>query len=53
MESNDKNPKDTKKTETKEAIHGNDKNEKIKIKIKEVKQDRKKLLYRYFFRYIE
>lgn len=38
MESNDKNPKDTKKTETKEAIHGNDKNEKIKIKIKEVEQ---------------
>ena len=36
MENNDKNPKDTKKTETKEAIHGNDKNEKIKIKIKEV-----------------
>ena len=38
MENNDKNPKDTKKTETKEAIHGNDKNEKIKIKIKEVEQ---------------
>ena len=38
MENNDKNPKDTKKTETKEAIHNNDKNEKIKIKIKEVEQ---------------
>lgn len=38
MENNDKNPKDTKKTETKEAIHGNDKNKKIKIKIKEVEQ---------------
>lgn len=38
MENNDKNPKDTKKTETKEAIHGNDKNEKTKIKTKEVEQ---------------
>lgn len=43
MENNDKNPKDTKKTEAKEAIHGNDKNEKIKIKIKEVEQKDSKI----------
>lgn len=43
MENNDKNPKDTKKTETKEAIHGNDKNEKTKIKTKEVKQKDSKI----------
>ena len=43
MESNDKNPKDTKKTETKEAIHGNDKNEKTKIKTKEVEQKDSKI----------
>ena len=43
MENNDKNPKDTKKTETKEAIHGNDKNEKTKIKTKEVEQKDSKI----------
>ena len=43
MESNDKNPKDTKKTETKEAIHGNDKNEKTKINTKEVEQKDSKI----------
>lgn len=43
MENNDKNSKDTKKTEAKEAIHGNDKNEKIKIKIKEVEQKDSKI----------
>ena len=43
MESNDKNPKDTKKTETKEAIHNNDKNEKTKIKTKEVEQNDSKI----------
>lgn len=43
MENNDKNPKDTKKTETKEAIHGNDKNEKTKIKAKEVEQKDSKI----------
>ena len=43
MENNDKNPKDTKKTETKEAIHNNDKNEKTKIKTKEVEQNDSKI----------
>ena len=43
MENNDKNPKDTKKTETKEAIHNNDKNEKTKIKTKEVEQKDSKI----------
>lgn len=43
MENNDKNPKGTKKTETKEAIHNNDKNEKTKIKTKEVEQNDSKI----------
>ena len=43
MENNDKNPKDTKKTETKEAIHNNDKNEKTKNKTKEVEQNDSKI----------